>query len=538
MKNYFLLVLLLLMGFGKLAGQPSPFQIMMKPVHIPGLPGLQSFAVGQADGKWLLVGGRTDGLHMRQPFGAFRPAGKNKFLTVVDPVRGNVWQSSLSALLPGLQDQLSSANMQFHQEGNSLYLVGGYGFSDSLNRFTTYGKLTAVDVSRTIDAIVNGKNISSFFRQISDTAFSVTGGHLKKIDDTYYLLGGQKFEGRYNPMGPDHGPGFFQQYTDQVRKFRMVDNGTTLRMEGYEVITDAAAFHRRDYNAVPQILPGGEEALTVFSGVFQTDHNIPFLNSTTVTRNEHTVNRSFAQYYNHYHSAVLPLFNNATGEMHNVFFGGIAQYYDSAGILVQNDEVPFVKTIARVTRDRHGHMAEYKLPVEMPALLGAGAEFILAPGVPHYANEVIRLDQLNTDSGFVGHVLGGIASSAPNVFFRNTGEESAASSTLFRVYVLKNNSSIPDKINTQSNNGLQLQIFPDATNDILVINFTLEEQTPVELLISNSQGRLIKKVGLKKLATGSHSVTRSLRSIVPGDIFWVTVKTSKITAMQKIIVEP
>ena len=46
------------------------------------------------------------------------------------------------------------------------------------------------------------------------------------------------------------------------------------------------------------------------------------------------------------------------------FFGGIAQYYDSLGILVQDNNVPFVKTIARVTRDASGTMAEYKLPIE------------------------------------------------------------------------------------------------------------------------------------------------------------------------------
>lgn len=45
-------------------------------------------------------------------------------------------------------------------------------------------------------------------------------------------------------------------------------------------------------------------------------------------------------------------------EMLNLFFGGIAQYTDSAGVLVRNDNVPFVKTIAKVSRDRNGRMTE------------------------------------------------------------------------------------------------------------------------------------------------------------------------------------
>ncbi|MBK9718257.1 MAG: hypothetical protein IPO85_12235 [Saprospiraceae bacterium] len=41
--------------------------------------------------------------------------------------------------------------------------------------------------------------------------------------------------------------------------------------------------------------------------------------------------------------------------------------------MVQDNNVPFVRTIARVTRDASGTMAEYKLPIAMPTLLGAGS---------------------------------------------------------------------------------------------------------------------------------------------------------------------
>jgi hypothetical protein len=121
-----------------------------------------------------------------------------------------------------------------------------------------------------IEAIINRRDFSAFFRQINDPAFQVTGGSLKKIKDRYYLLGGQKFMGRYNSMGPTHGPGFVQQYTDAVRIFTLQDNGTTIHIEHKNTWTDAAQFHRRDYNAEAQILPNGEQGITLFSGVFQT----------------------------------------------------------------------------------------------------------------------------------------------------------------------------------------------------------------------------------------------------------------------------
>lgn len=124
-------------------------------------------------------------------------------------------------------------------------------------------------------------------------------------------------------------------------------------------------------------------------------------------------------------------------EMHTVFFGGIAQYYDNNGILVKDDNVPFVNTIARVTRKSDGTMAEYKLPVSMPALLGAGSEFIPLDNFPSFDNGVIKLDELSSDTTMVGYIYGGISSSAPNIFFVNTGNESNASRQIFKVHVIK-----------------------------------------------------------------------------------------------------
>ena len=523
---------------GLVAAQTEQYQILLEPVTISGLTGIQSYAYGQHDGKWLIIGGRLDGLHRRQPFASFAESGNNKQLIVIDPVNLKKWNAPLTSLSIDLQEQLSSTNMQFHQQGNYLYITGGYGYSATLEDHTTYGKLTAIDVSNTINAIVNAASFASFFRQISDTNFAVTGGHLKKINDTYYLVGGQKFIGRYNPMGPDHGPGFFQQYTDQVRKFTMTDDGVNIRIKNYQAITDAQAFHRRDYNVVPQILPNRQEGLTLFSGVFQPTANIPFLNSVTLDGDDYKINQSFAQYYNHYHSAVLPMYSSKKNEMHNIFFGGISQYYDSAEVLVQNSDVPFVKTIANVIRDNAGKLAEYKLPLEMPSLSGAVAEFIPLPSIPHYANDVIKLDSIVEDRTLVGHIYGGISSTAANVFWVNTGKESKASSQLFKVYIIRNSTSTPGKLNTQSTNGLQLQVYPNTNEATLSIQFYLTGKSSVSLLIKDADGKIITNGILKKLSIGQNTVHKIIKSLKAGKTYWVTLKTGNIVATQKINIEP
>jgi hypothetical protein len=75
-----------------------------------------------------------------------------------------------------------------------------------------------------------------------------------------------KFMGRYNPHGPDHGPGFMQQYTDAIRRFTLQDNGTKISVHFLPEIKDTAHLHRRDFNVVPQVMPNGEQGLTAFSG--------------------------------------------------------------------------------------------------------------------------------------------------------------------------------------------------------------------------------------------------------------------------------
>lgn len=65
-------------------------------------------------------------------------------------------------------------------------------------------------------------------------------------------------------MGPNHGPGFVQEYTNSVRRFKIIDDGVNLSVVHLPSFVDSDQLHRRDYNVVPQIMPNGEEGLTVF----------------------------------------------------------------------------------------------------------------------------------------------------------------------------------------------------------------------------------------------------------------------------------
>lgn len=528
-----IITILFLFFIVEISAQESPFQVLLKSLKIPEVEGLQVFALGQHDGKWLILGGRLDGLHRRQPWASFDEAGMNTQIIVIDPENKQKWTAPLTSLPIEMQEQLSSTNMQFQQNGDMLYFVGGYGYSKTASNHITHNKLTAIDVPKTIEAVINGDSFLAFFRQISDPQFAVTGGYLNKVYDTYYLVGGNKFDGRYNPANMAT---FTQEYTDQIRKFKINDDGVELSIIHLPSITDAENLHRRDYNVVPQILPNGEQGLTAFSGVFQVDADLPFLNCVNIDSSAYAVNDSFAQYYNHYHCAVLPLFSESTNEMHSVFFGGIAQYFDDNGVLTQDNNVPFVKTIARVTRDASGNMAEYKLPVEMPALLGAGSEFIHNEELEYYDNEVLKLDELLEDTTFVGYIYGGINSSAPNIFFINDGTQSSASSQIFKVSVIKNNTVGVDEFNIQSTDNFRMQVYPNPNEGEFVVRFNCSKQKSVLISIYSINGQLINKAELTNLLSGTNEHRVQLLGLENGGTFMVVIQSEGKKAVQKVII--
>lgn len=439
MKKIFVACFLLLLHDTAVFSQAN-VTVYAEPYPIPALPGLHSFAAAQYDGKWVLIGGRTDGLHQRQPNTSFLSINNNTKIYVVDPASKNVWSAMVTSLPVELSDQLQSTNMLFCSDSSKLYIAGGYGYSVAAADHKTYASLVVVDLPGLIQAVINGSTINTFFRQLTDNYFALTGGQMAKLGDMFMMVGGQRFDGRYNP---NNGPSFTQEYSNQVRKFRLTDNGVTISMNYQQSITDAGELHRRDYNMAPQVFPDRKLGYTAFSGVFQTAVNLPFLNTVDIDTVSYYPNASFNQLLNHYHSGKFSVYDSAANRMHSFFLGGMAQfYYDAGGNLEQDNAVPFVSTIGRVSRDAGGTMTETKVG-DLPGLLGSGAELILNHELPVYANEVIRLNDVNADTVLAGYLVGGIQSIAPNIFFVNNGTQSTAANTVFKVYLVKQLGPVP-----------------------------------------------------------------------------------------------
>jgi hypothetical protein len=533
MKQLSILVLAFLMTTIGFAQQiPFDYSIKLKPITVSNLPGLHSFVVGQSGGKWLAIGGRKDGLHARQPFSAFPAASNNTTIFVVDINSLQFWTASLDSLATGLKEQLQSTNMNFYQDNDSLYIIGGYGYSNTALDHITYPNLTSVSVSGLINAITNSTSIVPYFKQITDQNFAVNGGQLGKIGNTFFLVGGHRFDGRYNPMG--HGT-YTQTYVDGIKKFSINNSGSQLSYTNYTVITDQVHLHRRDYNLVPQIFPNGEQGYTLSSGVFQIGADLPFLYPVDIKAGGYTPQPSFNQYLSNYHCSRIALFDSVNNTMHSIFLGGISQYFYVNNVLSQDNNVPFVKTISRVSRDSSGNLQENIFTTEMPALIGASAEFIANHSIPHYESEIIKLSGIVADSVLVGHIYGGIYSPQINPFINNNSGVTNAHNTIYEVWLVQDQFTGLKPLSGE--NPLKVSVFPNPTQYTINLNIDLPYESDLALYITDINGKIIHNLYFEKLSKGKQvlDITNTI-NLVNGIFSFNFVFDGKFSAIEKVII--
>lgn len=462
--------------------------VQLQPVSIPGLPGLHSYAHAQHNGKWLIVGGRKDGLHPRQPFSSFPSASNNTDIYVIDIASKQFWSASVNTLPVNMQEQLQATNINFIQREDTLYLIGGYAYSATVADHITFPYLTTMRVSGVIDAVINNTSLAPYCKQATDPIFAVTGGHLGFVDNMFYLVGGHRFDGRYNPMG---NPTYVQAYTNQVQKFGINNSGSQPAIYSYSAITDPVHLHRRDYNLLPQIFPDGTEGYTIFSGVFQLNVDLPFLYPVDITANGYNPVTAFNQYLNNYHSAKVSLYDSTQNAMHNIFFGGISQYYYQNGTLIKDDNVPFVKTISRVSRAADGTMKEYRFSTEMPSLKGSSAEFIHNYSVKHYASDVIKLSAHTEDTLLIGHIYGGIYSPSLNPFGANQTSTTAADNIIYEVRLVKGWDTGLQPVDGV--NPFDCEVFPNPSSGKLYIKPSGKNFQKAAYYILSGDGKILQK---------------------------------------------
>ena len=530
-KKFFTALLFVFFTASIVSAGNNPFTVEFEEVNIPGAPNVHSFIFAQSNGKWLIMGGRTNGLHGFTPISAFPNAYWNKYAYVIDPNSNQVWSRELALDLPfGTADPLRSTNQQYIQVGNNLYVTGGYGLDSSVGQAKTFAKLTVIDVDGMINAVINSSTVSPFVKQATDSRVQVTGGEMGYMDGFVYLYGGHNFTGVYWNTGQGNNN---QVYTDSYKKFQVSVAGSTVSINNYSQVTDTNNLHRRDMNLVHAIKPDGSEYLINYGGVFRKGVDLPFLNPIVLDGSGISLN-SFEQKYNQYTTAQMNLFDSTTMDMHSMFFGGMGMwFYDTVNSVTQVDSmVPFTSDISLMTRNAGGVFSETLYPNRMPGFLGSNAKFVLNPSIPQYDNGVIKMREINART-FVGYIYGGIKATSQHPGTSGMGS-SSASDIILKVYIrpfwvgIQNISSeVPDGYNLSQN-------YPNPFNPSTKIRFAIPQAGQVKLNVYNAIGQKVTELVNSNLSAGTYESTWDAQNIA-GGVYFYKLETEGYSETKKML---
>lgn len=224
-----------------------PYQLTIKPTTNNNAPALQSFIHGVDGDNWLLFAGRTNsvndngGLHnMNANYAnqSFPPPSYNENIYVYNVKKDSLKKISLDHMIKVLENKFPenykavkddlgvfrNSNALVKQNGDYLYVIGGYGPKDINNPkkdYITYNHVAKIHVKSMIN-LVTGK----YNKVIKDKLFTIahndtlknTGGEMMlttgQFGNTMNVIVGQQYDGNSGN----------QKYADAVFSFNLNTN--------------------------------------------------------------------------------------------------------------------------------------------------------------------------------------------------------------------------------------------------------------------------------------------------------------------------
>lgn len=508
------------------------YNTYLEKINWPRHPKVHSGVIVPYGEKWVIIGGRSNGLHGYQTPSAFPSDGIQDSIFVSNPVDLSVKSIAVSSITDvNIREQLSSSNMLFYKDGNQLYIAGGYGYTAAIDDFITFPYLSVVNMDCLVNAVENSTDCNSCLQQVYDENMAVTGAHMRKMGDYFYLFFGHRFDGRYATTNTGV---FTQTYTNAIRKFKVTYNPMPLITEFSEQV-DTINFHRRDYNLVEQVYADGSIGYSSYSGVFQYGVDLPYENITDV-KSDGTVQSvpGFEQKLSHYHSAVIPAFDSTNNMMLTFFYGGMSRYkFDPISGLVEDTLVPFVKTISLVKRMGNGTITEEPCSNIMPGFEGTNAEFIPLPSMPmHDVSHVVRADKLLELSNIqyhAGYIVGGINSEDENVFLQNGVSD--GSNAVYKVFLIKEEWG-----NEKVKIPYKFSVFPNPGSGIFTVKVSGILSTDAEFLVFDAHGRVVKKRIKPEITTFENPIfTINLDDLKPSN-YILKLRSKQYADSQKLVI--
>ena len=421
------------------------------------LPALHSYSMGQDNsGNMLLVAGRTNGLHNFNPTGGgadFPTEYANHHLFAYNMASNTL--DSLDVTTSSLNDDLkalfTASNTQHIQEGDFLYVCGGY-YGSGTDADSTLDIIARLRVDSVIMAINDPGtyNVADHIISGRHDILKVTGGEMFVINSKFYLALGQEFNGTYN----DYISGItdsavvntIQVYKNHLAAFDVTaDNGslsvsnvTTHTMDGYDEFTNP--MRRRDLNVVPNVNPAtGNIGLTAYAGVFVCGNPPTCTNASPYASAVHmdidgsgnvttSEDANVNQYANVYACYNMQLYDTQNTTMYSNMIGGLGD-----GTAGNDDWTKLVTTLIRQTAGTTPLV--WGTNTSLPDYNGAEGQFLMTGGADYLysgSSEIMSLDAMPQGTPVtVGYLYGGIWSSAAK------NGTTTASGTMIEVTVTK-----------------------------------------------------------------------------------------------------
>ena len=477
-------------------------------------PALQSFVHGVNGDEWLLFAGRTNqskdngGLHnlkANYTNKSFLPVTFNDSIFVYNAstdVRIAISVNKMKSVLEsnftknhkafkGFEPVFRNSNSLVRQDGEFLYVVGGYGPKnfDAVGKkaksdYITYNHVGKIHIPSLINLVKGDYNgvqkakLFSFGKDATNTLLS-TGGELIKVGVNFYAVTGHCFGSNCSPPG--------QKYLDAAYPFTIKkDTLHTLTLGVGTPITDVidpkaviaddlSNFRRRDQPIIPSIYKSPangkiQEGIAIYSGVFKAGNN----NNLQAWNDAIYIHPSWAnkegrlftndkaynqKNHNVYACPSFVLYDSDSDLSHTYLLGGIGDgKFSDNGFLSG-----FTNTAVRVETNigKYPISSSYEL-IQPSNLFNKnnkneapfyGAEAILFPNhnLPlvtswytesssgkwkQQETEIIDLNRVSGDEILIGYVYGGIEAFVPNPTSYGPSK-SRASNVVFKVTLKK-----------------------------------------------------------------------------------------------------
>lgn len=205
----------------------------------PTLEDMHGYAIGQYGDYLVIFGGSIRSRVGEQQFEDF----PNLDILLIDFKRRRASAYANSSNEGPLGEQMSATGLSYHQQGNTLYLLGGYGYSESHQQYITFPYITVVDLAGSIQALLDGENPVVNFYQLCDDRMAIFDAEMDYNGEEFFLING-KFAYKVRPFS-EQSEYTEQPYQEEVRTFKLLQQGGSWSMEGFQTWYDLDAF--RDY---------------------------------------------------------------------------------------------------------------------------------------------------------------------------------------------------------------------------------------------------------------------------------------------------